>query len=107
MKNNVFDALQNWYCAQCDGDWEHEFGIKIDTLDNPGWTVEIDLQDTKLDGKTFNKVDRQTSEDDWVQCEVQDGKYIGAGGPRNLADIIDVFIIWASVEDKFFIPKRL
>ncbi|GHB54781.1 hypothetical protein GCM10010331_48120 [Streptomyces xanthochromogenes] len=34
---NVLDRLQSWYSAQCNGDWEHEWGIKIDTLDNPGW----------------------------------------------------------------------
>ena len=35
------EALQHWYESQCDGDWEHEFGVKIGTLDNPGWMVDI------------------------------------------------------------------
>ncbi|MFE2849501.1 Imm53 family immunity protein, partial [Streptomyces scopuliridis] len=33
----LLDWLQNWYTQQCDGDWEHEWGVKIATLDNPGW----------------------------------------------------------------------
>jgi hypothetical protein len=29
--------LQAWYAEQCDGDWEHQFGVSVETLDNPGW----------------------------------------------------------------------
>ena len=35
--------LQSWYQAQCDEDWEHGEGITIETLDNPGWSLEIAL----------------------------------------------------------------
>lgn len=35
---NIFEWLQKWYKSQCDGDWEHEYGIKIETVDNPGWS---------------------------------------------------------------------
>jgi hypothetical protein len=45
---DIIARLQNWYAAQCDGNWEHAWGIKIDTLDNPGWTVTIYLHDTPL-----------------------------------------------------------
>ena len=36
----------DWYLSQCNGDWEHAYGVKIDTLDNPGWTLEV--EDTVL-----------------------------------------------------------
>jgi len=39
-------ALEDWYASVCDGDWEHTYGVKIGTLDNPGWTVDIDLRQT-------------------------------------------------------------
>jgi hypothetical protein len=35
--------LMQWYLAQCNQDWEHEFGITIATLDNPGWGGPHDL----------------------------------------------------------------
>ena len=38
--------LEQWYEKTCDGDWEHIYGISIDTLDNPGWRVRIDLRET-------------------------------------------------------------
>jgi hypothetical protein len=94
MKNNVFDILQEWYFDQCNGDWEHEFGVKIDTLDNPGWVVTIDLIETEWENKNFDKIDKQINENNWIQCNVKDGKFIGAGGPKNLTDIIRIFIEW-------------
>lgn len=94
MKDNAFESLQNWYVQQCDGDWEHEFGVKIDTLDNPGWSVTIDLVGTNLENKTFAKVNQLIMENDWIQCNVENCKFYGAGGPQNLIDIINIFIEW-------------
>ncbi|WP_263597259.1 immunity 53 family protein [Metabacillus idriensis] len=62
--------MQNWYLKQCDGDWEHQFGIRIDTLDNPGWSVKISITDTELLGKTFEKVEIERSSKDWIYCKV-------------------------------------
>lgn len=45
---NVLQEIQSWYISNCNGDWEHSFGVSIDTLDNPGWSVRIDLADTGL-----------------------------------------------------------
>jgi hypothetical protein len=42
------ELVQRWYAAHCDGEWEHQYGIKIETLDNPGWRVTIDLTNTEL-----------------------------------------------------------
>jgi hypothetical protein len=50
------EELQQWYESQCDGDWEHDFGMRIGTLDNPGWSVEINVVDTPLDGRDFAPV---------------------------------------------------
>jgi hypothetical protein len=47
--------LQAWYASQCNGDWEHEYGVSIETLDNPGWLLKLDLQETGMDGLTFAK----------------------------------------------------
>jgi len=45
---NALQQLQDWYFAQCNGDWEHRYGVTISTLDNPGWTLEVDLTNTCL-----------------------------------------------------------
>ena len=36
---NLLKVLQHWYQSKCDGTGEHMYGVEIDTLDNPGWTV--------------------------------------------------------------------
>src|SRR4051812_33664431 len=43
--------LQWWYLAQCNDAWEH-FGVGIGTLDNPGWSVRVELTDTSLEAET-------------------------------------------------------
>ena len=50
---DVFEWLQNWFKSQCDGDWEHEYGVKIETVDNPGWYVVINLTGTECEGCAF------------------------------------------------------
>lgn len=47
MNNNLITQLQNWYKSQCDGIWEHEYGLDISTLDNPGWRVHINGESGK------------------------------------------------------------
>ena len=45
--------LQKWYASQCDGHWEHSSGITIESMDNPGWWVKINLKGTSLENKKF------------------------------------------------------
>jgi len=89
--------LQSWYAANCDGNWEHTNGIVIDTLDNPGWRFEVDLADTPLNQRLFNPVSRQAQDldSDWVRCDVVNGKFRGFGGPTNLTELVNVFLVWA------------
>src|SRR5664280_3839686 len=52
---NELQQLQGWYESQCDGDWEHTYGLRIETLDNPGWSLTVDLEDTDLEAKEFRR----------------------------------------------------
>ena len=92
------DALQSWYQMQCDGEWEHQYGIEIETLDNPGWAVEVDLAGTKLSGKSLPEMTAERSETDWFRCSVEAGRFKGFGGPTNLTEILEVFLGWAEAE---------
>lgn len=94
--------LQQWYAAQCDGDWEHQYGVRIDTLDNPGWQVKIDLTGTELAGKPFVELAEGVGEGGhpeksrWVHCSVRDGAWQGAGDETQLARLLGVFLDWAT-----------
>jgi hypothetical protein len=87
----VMLKLQEWYQAQCNGDWEHSFGVKIDTLDNPGWVVSIDLKETSWEWTVNPLKRRENSDADWMQYEFADAKFTGAGGIGNLAEIVEAF----------------
>ncbi|NGX42844.1 MAG: hypothetical protein K940chlam7_01132 [Chlamydiae bacterium] len=50
------DWLMQWFKSQCDGDWEHEYGITLGTLDNPGWRLSISLGQTPLDKQVFDDI---------------------------------------------------
>ncbi len=94
---NVLPELQRWYESQCNEDWEHQYGVKIDTLDNPGWSVIIDLDDTDLEGKPFQTVEDLEPERDWIKCWVEDTKFNGVGGPLKLEEILQTFLKWVKV----------
>lgn len=85
-------GIETWYKEQCNGDWEHSYGVSITTLDNPGWYVEIDLAETAWShvAKGFLRAERTDS--DWVQSEVKNSKFVGSGGIANLGEIMQIFL---------------
>jgi hypothetical protein len=89
-------ALQRWYIEQCDGDWEHSYGIEIETLDNPGWQLRIDLTNTGLSGRPFSRVEDHRSDTDWLVCWVAEDRFQAAAGPTNLEEAITSFLAWAT-----------
>ena len=92
---DIFDWLADWYKSCCNGDWEHSYGIEINTLDNPGWSVQINLENTTLEGKAFNKIKIDTSDKDWIFCYVENNRFKGASDLYKLKEIIKIFKIWA------------
>jgi hypothetical protein len=91
---SAIQKVQEWYRTQCDGDWEHSFGVKISTLDNPGWTLTIDLTDTPLEKKKYAGYQYELSERDWIDCRVEEKQFRAAGGPMKLEELMEVFLRW-------------
>lgn len=89
---NIIERIQQWYSDQCNGEWEHQYGVSIDTLDNPGWSVSIDLAGTSLDSVSMAPSKCNKGEDDWLFCEVRDGKFVGTGDPSKLNIILESFV---------------
>lgn len=87
--------FEAWFASQCDGDWEHGAGIAISTLDNPGWSVNIDLQGTSLEGRPFTSVEIERSENDWFHAASTGSAFTIACGPNNLEESLALFCDWA------------
>lgn len=90
----VLNWLIEWYKSNCDGDWEHSYGIKIETLDNPGWLVKIDLSETKLEDKEFKSIKVLNNKDDWLFGKVKDNIFHGIGDIYKLEKILELFKRW-------------
>jgi hypothetical protein len=89
-------AVQNWFKSQCDGDWEHGTGVKIETLDNPGWLVTINLADTDWDELVMPRVGYKKQYLD-LHYEVTNKAFIGSGGVDDLAEILENFVALVKV----------
>ena len=101
MDMNSLAELQAWYVAQCDGDWEHAYAVQVETLDNPGWMLKIDVRDTSLEGVPFEEVmDNYDHERDWMRCWLEGDVFKGACGPLRLEDMIRVFLDWSASSNK-------
>jgi hypothetical protein len=94
----AIEWLQKWYERTCDGTWEHVHGIKIDTLDNPGWQVQVDLIGTPYADLDSHRMVVERSATDWLRYSIEGGKFIGYGDPGKLEAIFLAFREW--IEEK-------
>jgi hypothetical protein len=97
---NDLEWLMNWYSAQCDGVWEHQCGVNISTLDNPGWIVTIDLRETSLEHRAHppvqHNLDNPENEEFWWSCHVDAQQWHAACGAQDLATVLGIFRDWAN-----------
>ena len=68
--SSIIQWLQDWTKSQIDGDWEHELGISISMLDNPGWILSADISNYG-DFLTETKPLSRDSDVDWIDFEIR------------------------------------
>ena len=87
----ITEWLSQWLLDQCDGDWEHENGVSITTLDNPGFQIEIDIKDARIAALNIRTGTVENSENDWYSYKIVDGRFIAAGDPLKLEFLLQTF----------------
>jgi len=91
VETTLLTRLQNWYLTNCNGDWEHSYGISIGTLANPGWTVKVDLTDTCLQNLSYEKqLNKGTY--DWLFLKTNNQLLVCSGDPSKLTAILSIFL---------------
>jgi hypothetical protein len=60
----------------------------------------VDLRGPELIGREFPERQIERSEQDWVVCRVVGEQFEGVGGPANLPEIIETFLLWAETPQK-------
>lgn len=90
---DLMQRLQRWYSINCNGDWEHSYGVSITNVDNPGWWVTIDLQETCLQAAVLPQQPTVTrTPTNWVFWRIENQQFIASGGPENLTEILRYFL---------------
>jgi hypothetical protein len=93
--DDPFELLQQSYATHCNGSWEHQHGVKIETLDNPGWRVTIDLMDTELQDVPLTPVEHCAEDQSrWWRYWRDDRGFHAACGAISLKTVIRAFIEW-------------
>ena len=98
---STLQRLQSWYTAQCNDEWEHYHGLTIESCDNPGWWVKIDLTGTALNGMPFTTIAENVDShgfqlgNRWILCHLNGPIWEGTGDESRLEQILELFLDWA------------
>jgi hypothetical protein len=87
----TLDWIINWFLSECDGDWEHENQIRIETVSNPGWYLTIDLRDTSLEHLYIESGTVEKSDDDWYFWAIKDKQFKASGDLKKLSFLLNKF----------------
>ena len=102
---STLSRLQSWYARQCNGVWEHASGVAIDSCDNPGWWVKVNLAGTELERQAFAEIQenvdsaRSAQGPRWFNCRVEAHTWHGSGDETQLERILETFLHWAEKHD--------
>lgn len=94
MGLNILDWLSQWYESECNGDWEHSFGIVIETLDNPGWHCVIDLRETQWETMDLKLTKESFPDDGWAFYKIEKQKFEISCDPKRLEHCLTYFKKW-------------
>ena len=105
--NNLINWISDWYSQQCDGDWEHIHIINIENLDNPGWKLNVDLEDTVLDDIIIHYQLKELEGGEWYGFKAEKNKFIAIGSVMQLEQLLLVFKDFAEGKlEQHYVSKK-
>jgi Immunity protein 53 len=91
-------ALQAWFAAHCDGNWEQEYGVTIETVEEPGWELRVDLVGTRLEGTVLGRQAVARAAEDWCEMWCDGYTFYAVGGPHDLDELLRSFVSFAELD---------
>lgn len=95
MSDSALDFLGRWFATHCDGDWEHDLGIRIETLDNPGWALNVRIEGTELQGAVADWHRTEENADQWIHWRSTGVAFEARCGPWDLIRALAAFQAFA------------
>lgn len=87
----AFWWLERFFLGHCDGDWEQEYGCKIETQSEPGWYFEFDLVGTALENEQLPLLEDHDGALRNITIRVENKKFIGSCGPKQMHELLTLF----------------
>jgi len=87
----IIKWLENWFSSHCNGDWEHENPLIIQSTSNPGWSIIINLSETYLQDLDIEYFLIETSETEWYGYSIKNEQFKAAGDPTKLHFLLELF----------------
>lgn len=98
-KMEILEWIGNWYKAHCDGVWEDDHGIDIQTMNNPGWQVRIELHGTPFVNLEVDWTSEQIDDENWWGYKIEYAVFDGICDPTRLSLLLNKFK--EVIEDQF------
>lgn len=89
--NNIMETLlflSNWIIVNSNGDWEHENNIRLFSMSDPSWRLEIDTNGTVLANIVFKR-EVENIDEGWAKYYSEGQKLIGECSIHNLDKLIN------------------
>lgn len=91
MKENNINWLCEWYSNNCDGDWEHQNGVVIETIDNPGWNIIINIKSNLGKIEDIPWIHYEVDVNDWMGYKIENKRFEASGDASKLNLLIGLF----------------
>ena len=105
------DFLQTWYTFECDGFWEHLYGVQGEINSDGKCRFVIDLDETYWEEEPFETVGSIST----FQCRKEGAKFIGEGKLEHALFYLQTFKEWIesfnievlhTYDGKLYIPRN-
>lgn len=93
-KTSEVDWLLAWAAEHSDNEDGDCYGIVVQSLPHPGWSLRVGLEEFGLDQQEMPEFFEGRSRDDWVQGRVRSEMFDGTCGPGQLEDLVRRFRLW-------------
>ncbi|MCW6653757.1 immunity 53 family protein [Aerococcaceae bacterium NML210727] len=103
--------LQEWYTFECDGFWEHLYGVSGEINAEGHCLMSIDLDETYWDEEPFETIGDVAT----FQCRKEGPKFIGEGKLEHVGIFLQTFKDWIESFDivvlqtheyKYYVPAN-